>query len=146
MLTAKRGEFDEAEGLDTGADDYLTKPFAFAELTARIRALARRLPSLLPERVRVEDLIADLRSRRIARDSRVITLTNKEWDLFEFFVRHIGAVVSRAAITSYVWDENHDPFSNALEVLVRRLRAKIDDDFEPKLIRTVRGAGYRFGR
>ncbi len=145
MLTARDSVDDRVAGLDAGADDYLVKPFAFAELLARIRALSRRVPGLLPERVRVGDLVADLRSRNLARGEQMIRLTNKEWDLFEFFIRHAGAVVGRAQITSYVWDENHDPFSNALEVLVRRLRAKLDDDFETKLIHTVRGAGYRFG-
>lgn len=145
MLTARDSVPDRVRGLDAGADDYLVKPFSFAELLARLRALARRVPGFLPERVRVADLSADLRSRTLTRGGRPIELTNKEWDLFEFFVRHHDAVVGRAAITAYVWDENHDPFSNALEVLVRRLRAKLDDGFERKLIHTVRGAGYRFG-
>jgi len=145
LLTARDTVADRVRGLTAGADDYLIKPFAFAELEARLRALARRVPGFLPERIEVADLVADLRSRSVTRKGRVLTLTNKEWDLFECFVRHLGAVVSREQLTAYVWDDNHDPFSNALEVLVRRLRAKIDDDYDDKLIHTVRGAGYRFG-
>jgi two-component system, OmpR family, copper resistance phosphate regulon response regulator CusR len=145
MLTARDTVEDRVRGLDAGADDYLVKPFALAELLARVRALARRSPGILPEVIHVADLVADLRSRKVTRAGRDLSLTNKEWDLFEFFVRHHGAVVGRAEITAYVWDENHDPFSNALEVLVRRLRAKLDDGFGRKLIHTVRGAGYRFG-
>src|SRR5438552_2559664 len=91
------------------------------------------------------DLEVDLRARRVRRNTRSIELTAKEFALLEFFLLHLDQVVDRAAITAHVWDENHDPFTNVLEVLVRRLRAKIDDDFEPKLIHTLRGAGYRFG-
>ncbi|MDQ6634169.1 MAG: response regulator transcription factor [Gemmatimonadota bacterium] len=145
MLTARDAVPDRVRGLEAGADDYLTKPFAFSELLARIRALARRGPALAPDVIRVADLEIDLESRRTTRAGRGIVLTAKEFTLLEFFVRHQDAVVDRAAITARVWDENHDPFANALEALVRRLRAKIDDGFEPKLIHTVRGAGYRFG-
>jgi DNA-binding response OmpR family regulator len=145
MLTARDTVDDRVEGLDAGADDYLTKPFEFRELLARVRALARRGPALVPETVRLADLEVDLAARRVRRAGREIQLTAKEFALLEFFARHAGQVVDRAAITAHVWDENHDPFTNVLEVLVRRLRRKIDDDFEPKLIRTLRGAGYRFG-
>jgi two-component system copper resistance phosphate regulon response regulator CusR len=145
MLTARDTVDDRVAGLDAGADDYLTKPFAFRELEARVRALARRGPALVPERVRVADLEVDLGSRRVSRSGRSIQLTAKEFALLEFFARHAGQVVDRAAITAHVWDENHDPFTNVLEVLIRRLRRKIDDPFEPKLIHTLRGAGYRFG-
>ena len=136
---------DRVHGLECGADDYLTKPFDFRELLARVRALGRRQPLIAPEIVQMADFTADLRRHTVTRAGRAIELTGKEWALLEFFMRHEGEVVDRAAITAYVWDDNHDPFTNVLEVLVRRLRAKIDDDFEPKLIRTVRGAGYRFG-
>ena len=95
--------------------------------------------------VRVSDLEVELPARRVRRAGRPIELTAKEFSLLEFFVLHHDEVVDRAAITAHVWDENHDPFTNVLEVLVRRLRRKIDDDFEPKLIHTLRGAGYRFG-
>jgi len=145
MLTAKDAVDDRVAGLEAGADDYLTKPFAFRELLARIRAVVRRPPALAPEVVRVADLVVDLGRRTVRRGREEIRLTAKEFSLLEFFVRHAGQVVDRAAITAHVWDENHDPFTNVLEVLVRRLRRKIDDDYDPKLIQTLRGAGYRFG-
>ena len=145
MLTARDGVDDRVRGLDAGADDYLTKPFAFKELAARVRALVRRPAAVISERVEVADLSVDLGTRQVRRAGRDIELTAKEFALLEVFVRHAGHVLDRAAITSHVWDENHDPFTNVLEVLVRRLRRKIDDDFEPKLIHTLRGAGYRFG-
>lgn len=145
MLTARDAVDDRVSGLDAGADDYLTKPFAFRELVARIRALARRQPAFTPAEFQVGDLHVDLPSRAITRSGISIHLTAKEFALLEFFVTHTGIVVDRAAITAHVWDENHDPFTNVLEVLVRRLRRKIDDDFDPRLIHTIRGAGYRFG-
>ena len=145
MLTARDAVDDRVRGLDAGADDYVPKPFAFRELAARVRALARRAPALVPERVQVADLSVDLTTRKVTRGGRAIELTAKEFALLEVFARHAGEVIDRAAITAHVWDENHDPFTNVLEVLVRRLRRKIDDDFEPKLIHTLRGAGYRFG-
>ena len=145
MLTARDSVDDRVAGLDAGADDYLPKPFAFRELLARVRALARRPPTPLPQHLRVADLEIELTSRRVSRGGRAIELTAKEFALLECFVQHRGAVVDRATITAHVWDENHDPFTNVLEVLVRRLRRKIDDDFEPKLIQTLRGAVYRFG-
>jgi DNA-binding response OmpR family regulator len=145
MLTARDAMTDKVRGLDAGADDYLTKPFAFKELLARVRALGRRRGAPLPETLRVADLEVDLGAHRVRRDGKSIELTAKEFALLEFFVLHHGQVVDRAAITAHVWDENHDPFTNVLEVLVRRLRRKIDDDFPTKLIQTVRGAGYRLG-
>jgi DNA-binding response OmpR family regulator len=145
MLTAMDAVDDRVRGLEAGADDYLSKPFAFPELLARIKALARRRPALTPAQLRVADLEVDLAARTVRRAGRPIVLTAKEFTLLELFVRHPGRVVDRATITTHVWDDNHDPFANLLEVLVRRLRGKIDDGFEPKLITTVRGAGYRFG-
>jgi DNA-binding response OmpR family regulator len=145
MLTARDTVDDRVQGLDAGADDYLTKPFAFRELVARLHALARRRPTPLPEVVSIGDLHVDLRSHRVRRGDRVVELTAKEFALLEFLVRHRDQVVDRAAITAHVWDENHDPFTNVLEVLVRRLRRKIDDGFDVKLIHTLRGAGYRLG-
>lgn len=144
MLTARDTVDDRVIGLEVGADDYVTKPFAFRELVARVRALARRQPALIPRVVTVANLEVDLSSRRVTRCGQSIELTAKEFALLEFFVLHRGEVVDRAAITAHVWDDNHDPFTNVLEVLVRRLRRKIDDAFEPKLIHTLRGAGYRF--
>ncbi len=145
MLTARDALDDRVSGLEAGADDYLVKPFAFRELLARLRALARRPAALLNEVVRVADLEVDLRSHAVHRGGDAITLTAQEFRLLEFFLRHQGSVVDRASISSHVWDENHDPFTNVLEVLIRRLRRKIDDPYMPKLIQTIRRAGYRFG-
>jgi DNA-binding response OmpR family regulator len=145
MLTARDAVDDRVAGLDAGADDYLTKPFAFRELVARVRALARRQRDLKPEVVEVADLRVDLVRRQVSRGGQSIELTAKEFSLLACFVEHRDQVVDRALITAHVWDENHDPFTNVLEVLVRRLRRKIDDAFEPKLIHTLRGAGYRLG-
>jgi two-component system copper resistance phosphate regulon response regulator CusR len=145
MLTARDAVDDRVTGLDAGADDYLTKPFAFQELLARVRALARRPRALAPRVVQVADLEIDLGARRARRGGRTIELTAKEFALLECFALHPGVVLDRAQITAHVWDDNHDPFTNVLEVLVRRLRRKLDDDFEPKLIHTLRGAGYRLG-
>jgi len=146
MLTALDAVDDRVRGLASGADDYLTKPFAFRELVARLQALARRRAlALTPAIMRVADLEVDLGARHVSRAGRSIDLTAKEFALLELLLRHRDQVVDRSAITAHVWDNNHDPFANVLDVLVRRLRSKIDDDFEPKLIRTVRGAGYRLG-
>ncbi len=145
FLTARDQVEDRVKGLELGADDYLVKPFAFAELLARIRTLLRRGKSREPERMTVADMELDPVRRRVTRGGRRIDLTAKEFALLECFVRHEGQVVDRATITGFVWDENHDPFTNVLEVLVRRLWRKIDDPYEFKLIRTLRGTGYRFG-
>ena len=145
MLTARGGVEDRVMGLEAGADDYLAKPFAFRELLARVRALSRRQPAIRQERKVVADLEMDLRAREVKRSGQPIDLTAKEWDLLQVLVENEGTVVTRPQITERVWDENHDPFTNVLEVLVRRLRRKIDDGHEPKLIHTIRGAGYRFG-
>jgi two-component system copper resistance phosphate regulon response regulator CusR len=145
LLTARDTVDDRVRGLDSGADDYLTKPFAFRELVARIRALARRRPTPLPEVATVDDLEVDLRAHRVKRGGKPIELTAKEFALLEILIRHHDQVVDRAAISAAVWDENHDPFTNVLEVLVRRLRRKIDDGFDVKIIHTLRGAGYRLG-
>jgi len=145
MLTALDALDDRVRGLEVGADDYLTKPFAFRELLARLKALARRRPALSPARHRIADLEVDLGTRQVQRRGRPITLSAKEFALLELFVLNQGRVLDRATITAHVWDDNHDPFANLLEVLVGRLRRKIDDGFEPKLITTLRGSGYRFG-
>ncbi len=145
FLTARNTVDDKVAGLDAGGDDYLPKPFALRELLARVRALLRRPPEVAPAVARVADLEVNLRTHRVRRGDRDIVLTAKEFTLLECFVLRPGEVLDRAAITAHVWDENHDPFTNTLEVLVRRLRQKIDDGFDPKLIHTLRGAGYRFG-
>ncbi len=145
MLTARDAVEDRVGGLEAGADDYLTKPFAFRELAARVRALVRRRPAPTSEPIEVADLTVDLATRRVRRAGRDIELTAKEFALLEVLTQHAGAFVDRATITAHVWDENHDPFTNVLEVLVRRLRRKVDEGFEPKLIHTQRGSGYRCG-
>jgi DNA-binding response OmpR family regulator len=145
MLTARGGVEDRVAGLEAGADDYLAKPFAFKELVARVRALSRRQPAIKEDRKLLGDFEMDFRTREVRRGGQLIPLTAKEWDLLELLVENEGSIVNRPRITERVWDENHDPFTNVLEVLVRRLRRKIDEGFEPKLIHTIRGAGYKFG-
>jgi DNA-binding response OmpR family regulator len=142
MLTARDAPPDRVVGLDMGADDYLTKPFDFHELLARLRALLRRGPALRPETVEVADLSIDMRARRVRRGARQIELTAKEYALLEYLARRAGEVVSRAEIAEHVWEENFDPFSNLIEVYVQRLRRKIDEGHTPKLLRTRRGEGY----
>jgi two-component system copper resistance phosphate regulon response regulator CusR len=145
LLTARDAIDDRVYGLESGADDYLTKPFAFEELIARVNALARRPPTIAT-RVRTHaDLTLDPQTRKVERAGRNIDLTAKEFALLELFMDKRGRLVDRSMILSYVWDENYDPASNTVEVLVRRLREKVDDDFPVKLIHTIRGAGYRFG-
>ncbi|MFI5176541.1 MAG: response regulator transcription factor, partial [Terriglobia bacterium] len=142
MLTARDAVRDRITGLDTGADDYLTKPFDFHELLARVRALLRRGPALSPETLEVADLIINTRARRVRRGARALDLTGKEFALLEYLARHKDEVVSRADIAEHVWEESFDPFSNLIEVYVQRLRRKIDDGFARKLLRTQRGEGY----
>ena len=145
MLTARDTIEDRVRGLELGADDYLVKPFAFRELSARVHALSRRQPALVETKHRFADLEVDLRAHHVRRANRGIELTSKDFALLEFFVLHANEVVDRAAITAKVWDENHDPTSKVVDVLVARVRRKIDDGYEPKLIHTMRGDGYQFG-
>ena len=143
FLTARDQVEDRVKGLELGADDYLVKPFAFAELLARVRTLLRRgAKAKEAEVMRAADLEVDLLRRRVTRGGRRIDLTAKEFGLLELLLRRQGEVLPRALIASQVWDMNFDSDTNVVEVAVRRLRAKIDDDFAPKLIRTVRGMGY----
>jgi len=142
FLTARDQVTDRVKGLELGADDYLVKPFAFAELLARARSLLRRGKTKEPELLHVADLELDLLRRRVVRGGRRIDLTAKEFGLLELLMRRQGEVLPRSLIASQVWDMNFDSDTNVIEVAVRRLRAKMDDDFEPKLIRTVRGMGY----
>ncbi len=142
MLTARDAVQDRIEGLDTGADDYLTKPFDFHELLARLRALLRRGHALQPETLEIADLSIDTRARRVRRGRRQIELTGKEYALIEYLARRAGEVVSRAEIAEHVWEDNFDPFSNLIEVYVQRLRRKIDEGQALKLLRTRRGEGY----
>ena len=142
FLTARDGLDDRIKGLELGADDYLVKPFAFAELVARIRTLLRRGPLREADQLAIDDLCMDVPARRVTRGSERIHLTPREFALLHLLLRRQGEVLSRSQIASQVWDMNFDSDTNVVEVAVRRLRAKIDDDFEPKLIRTVRGMGY----
>ncbi|KAF0809721.1 heavy metal response regulator transcription factor [Alcanivorax sp. S71-1-4] len=143
FLTARGHVDDRVQGLELGADDYLIKPFVFAELLARVRTLLRR--GAIPthhDRMLIVDLELDLARRRAIRGGRRINLTNKEFALLELLARRQGEVLPRSLIASQVWDMNFDSDTNVIDVAIRRLRAKIDDDFEPKLIHTVRGMGY----
>lgn len=142
MLTARDAIEDRVAGLDAGADDYLVKPFAFDELLARLRALLRRGPHLAPAVLTVGDLEVDTRRQTATRAGRPIGLTTKEYALLEYLARHHGRVVARAEISAHVWDDNHDPLSNNIDVLVNRLRRKIDHGVEGALLQTRRGAGY----
>jgi two-component system copper resistance phosphate regulon response regulator CusR len=142
MLTALDAVEDRVAGLDTGADDYLVKPFDFRELLARVRALLRRGDAISAETLLVADLEIDTRAQRVKRAGRAIQLTAKEYALLEYFVRHADRVIKRADIAEHVWDESFDIFSNLIEVYVQRLRRKIDDGFALKLLRTRRGEGY----
>lgn len=142
LLTARDAVSDRITGLDAGADDYLIKPFDFHELLARTRALLRRGPALRPDLLRIADLVIDTRARSVARAGKQIALTAREYALLEFFARHANEVVTRAQIAEHVWDESFDPFSNLIEVYVKRLRNKIDSGYQHKLLRTRRGDGY----
>ena len=146
FLTARDQVEDRVKGLELGADDYLVKPFAFSELLARVRTLLRRgrppEAAVQPNVLALADLELDLLKRRATRAGQRIDLTAKEFALLELFLRRPGEVLSRSFIASQVWDMNFDSDTNVVEVAIRRLRAKIDDDFTPKLIHTVRGMGY----
>ena len=143
FLTARDEVDDRVRGLELGADDYLVKPFAFAELLARVRTLLRRgSKSKEADTLRAADLELDLLRRRVTRAGKRIDLTAKEFALLELLLRRQGEVLPRSLIASQVWDMNFDSDTNVVEVAVRRLRAKVDDEFTPKLIRTVRGMGY----
>jgi len=143
FLTAKDDVEDRVKGLELGADDYLVKPFAFSEMLARVRTLLRRgAKSKEAEALRAADLELDLLRRRATRAGQKIDLTSKEFSLLELLLRRQGEVLPRSLIASQVWDMNFDSDTNVIEVAIRRLRAKVDDGFELKLIRTVRGMGY----
>ena len=143
FLTARDQVADRVKGLELGADDYLVKPFAFSELLARVRTLLRRGKNgLEPSVLQAANLELDLLRRRVVRAGNRIELTAKEFALLELLLRRQGEVLPRSMIASQVWDMNFDSDTNVIEVAIRRLRAKVDDPYEPKLIRTVRGMGY----
>jgi DNA-binding response OmpR family regulator len=144
MLTARDAVEARIEGLDSGADDYLVKPFAFGELLARLRAVIRRgQQPLLPERLIAGPLTLETRSRRVRIRGRDVALTAKEYAFLEYLVRHAGDVITRTEIAEHVWDQHYDPFSNVVDVYVQRLRRKLDQPGGESLIRTRRGEGYQ---
>lgn len=142
VLTAKDDLESKVKGLEAGADDYLTKPFRFEELLARIRALMRRRGDMAPATLRLADLEMDTLRHRVSRGGRPIQLTAREYALLEFLLRRAHRVVTRAVLAENVWEHDFDTFSNVIEVLIARLRRKIDDPFPVKLLHTVRGTGY----
>lgn len=142
FLTARDAVEDRVKGLELGADDYLVKPFSYAELLARVRTLLRRGPPREVEQFQVADLQLDVLRRRVQRGAERITLTNKEFALLQLLMERSGEVLTRTQIASQVWQMNFDSDTNVVDVAIRRLRAKVDDPFSPKLIHTVRGMGY----
>jgi len=142
MLTAKDTVKDKVKGLDSGADDYLPKPFAFEELLARVRVLLRKKDSHVQTQLKVDDLSLDLLTHKVTRGDREIDLTVKEYALLEYLMRNAGNIVTRTMISEHVWDINFDTFTNVIDVYINYLRNKIDSGFEDKMIHTVRGKGY----
>lgn len=143
LLSAKATVDDRVKGLQAGGDDYVTKPFAFSELVARVQALIRRAThSAEPTRLSVGDLTLDLLTREITRAGQTIELQAREFSLLEYMMRHAGRVVTKTLILEHVWDYSFDPQTNVVDVLVHRLRSKVDKDFPKKLIQTIRGVGY----
>ena len=145
MLTARDAIEDRVAGLDSGADDYLVKPFAFAELLARIRALLRREPALLGTVLHLADLSLDTRSHEVYRNGEAIALTTKEYRLLELLMRHPNQTITREAIAEHIWNYEFDNITNLIDVHIHALRRKLDDPYLTKLLHTVRGVGYRLG-
>ena len=145
MLTARDAVDDRVAGLDAGADDYLAKPFDFKELLARLRALLRRPAPLRRDVPKVDDLALDTASHAVSRGGSPVSLTAKEYALLEFLLLNRGRVVGREQIAQHVWDENFDPFSNVIDVYIKRLRSKLDSGAGHRLIHTRRGEGYMLG-
>ena len=142
MVTAKDTVKDKVVGLDSGADDYLTKPFAFEELLARMRAVLRKKDAKSVNKLQVDDLVLDLLTHKVTRAGKEITLTSKEYSLLEYLMRNAGSVVTRTMISEHVWDIDFDTFTNVIDVYIKYLRDKIDSDSKKKLIQTIRGRGY----
>ncbi len=142
LLTARDAVEDKVQGLDSGADDYLTKPFAFAELLARVRALLRRGTATRAPTLQLADLVLDPATRTVRRGGETIPLTNREFALLEYFLRNPGRVLTRTMIAEHVWDYSFDPGTNIIDVYVNYLRKKIDTDRDRKLLHTIRGVGY----
>ena len=142
MLTAKDTVKDKVTGLDSGADDYLPKPFAFEELLARVRVLLRKKDAKVPTQLKVGDLLMDLINHKVSRSGKEIPLTVKEYALLEYLMRNAGSIVTRTMISEHVWDIHFDTFTNVIDVYINYLRNKIDTGFEYKMINTVRGKGY----
>jgi DNA-binding response OmpR family regulator len=143
LILSARGEIEtKVENFEAGADDYLTKPFAFAELLMRIRALLRRVPEAVGAKLKIADLEMDRRAHQVQRGGKPIELSPKEFSLLEYLVLNVGRVLSRSMIMDRVWDHSFDGIANIVDVYVSQVRRKVDDNFEPKLIRTVRGLGY----
>ena len=142
FLTARDTVQDRVRGLELGADDYLVKPFAFSELLARVRSVLRRGPTRQLGPIKIADLEIDLTAHRVSRGGKRLDLTPKEFALLSLLARRVGEVLSRTLIAEQIWDMNFDSDSNVVDVHVRRLRMKVDDPFESKLIHTVRGVGY----
>lgn len=143
MLTARGAVSDRVEGLNSGADDYLPKPFEFSELLARVKALLRRQPQLDDPVIRIADLVIDTHHQRVMRSGKVIVLTTREYALLEYLASRRGAVAGRADISEHVWDETYDPVSNLIDVYMQRLRKKLDYGFRVRLLHTRRGEGYQ---
>jgi DNA-binding response OmpR family regulator len=143
MLTARDSVEDRVKGLDSGADDYVIKPFAFSELLARIRALLRRESLSKTPKIQVGDLLLDTLTREAWRGERKIDLTTKEYSILEYFMSHPNMVITRTMLEENAWDYEYDSMSNIIDVYIRRLRRKIDGEAEDSLIQTIRGAGYR---
>jgi heavy metal response regulator len=142
LLTVRATIEDKVIGLDTGADDYLPKPFSFQELLARVRALLRRRAESEPPVLKIVDLILDPAKRMVARGDHLIELTAKEFSLLDYFMRNQGRVLTRSMIADHVWDDNYETATNVIDVYINRLRNKIDSGHEPKLLHTIRGTGY----
>ena len=142
MLTAKDTVKDKVVGLDSGANDYLTKPFAFEELLARIRAILRKKDSSSPTKLEVQDLVLDLLTHKVTRAGKEVILTTKEYSLLEYLMRNKGSVVTRTMISEHVWNIDFDTLTNVIDVYINYLRNKIDRGFKKKLIHTIRGRGY----